>query len=258
MKKWILILCITCPLIVAIGLIFFLGYSVFAIFRTGLSTAAVASTVAPIVTKSSTNTAAHLDKQLKAFYQRNTIVAYQKVGDHSSLWDKASLELLSGYVKSTTNQFDDPGTEWRVTRGREILAKGCKDPLIYYIVGKGLLDQNNANAAYPYLQQAVQGFKTFLYPRITARMAPMRLLDCLQQLQSTPEALQPIRDLAVQWSVAALTDSYYQQNERHLALFILQKNGNGLAEIQEPLLTALKKIKALTPILPNALRVIAK
>jgi len=153
---------------------------------------------------------------LLAFNRRTIITAYQQYGRQSAAWNERAKTVLDAYLRATCDALPPSDTGRLATEAKAAIDQGCDDPLILYIYGKALSDRDKA-AAIPYLQCATEAFAGSKYPKVRARLAPLRLAQCLAETKQT-NGLAETETLALQWTADALTDGSVHAGEEPIFL----------------------------------------
>lgn len=194
-----------------------------------------AATPLPVTSK---HTDQEYRKNLLALNRRTIIDAYQEFGHRSPAWDEQVSELLDEFLITTTDPPEKPDWRHMAVAAKAILDKGCRDPLILYICGKGISDTDEL-AAIPYLQKSTEMFAASKYPKFRSRFAPYRLSQCLADTRQNVN-IAAVRTLALQWTADALNDGSLEANEEPLYLESLFKQNNFYESLTPELLGLMK------------------
>lgn len=107
--------------------------------------------------------------------------AYEKHGRRDPKWDDAARAFLD---TETLLERELPPAEAMIATGLKVLALGCDDPLVCYVLGRQYSRSGKAAEAEKYVLHAVLGFETSTYPKRCTRAAP-GLLARVYMMQSS-------------------------------------------------------------------------
>ena len=190
-----------------------------------------APTGAPLPATAS-NAVAEKDAALEnAWFERNFIQAYRRVGRHNAKWDAAVESFLR---ESAPSIFRNPPEPTRDAQGRAktILDAGCDDPMMLYFAARAVVLQDpESREASELFERAVAGMHDTPYPRAVARFVAGGLradYDRRDEGTGKRAALDPVE---LRWFKESLTDGSYAPDEDVvLADHLLVGSGNSLFE----------------------------
>ncbi|HEU0107460.1 MAG TPA: hypothetical protein VFT38_14875 [Vicinamibacteria bacterium] len=178
------------------------------------------------------NAVAEKDTALEnAWFERNFLQAYRRVGRHNAKWDAAVESFLRESAPSLMRIPPD-ATRDAQGRAKTILDAGCDDPMMLYFAARTWLLQGGPSRETSELfERAVAGMHDTPYPRAVARLAASGLrADYERRAEGTGKraALDPIE---LRWFKESLTDGSYAPDEDVvLADHLLVGTGNELFE----------------------------
>jgi hypothetical protein len=166
-----------------------------------------------------------------AWFERNFLQAYRRVGRHNAKWDAAVESFLRESAPSLMRIPPD-ATRDAQGRAKTILDAGCDDPMMLYLAARTWLLQGGPSRETSELfERAVAGMHDTPYPRAVARLAASGLrADYERRAEGTGKraALDPIE---LRWFKESLTDgSYAPDDDAVLAAHLLVGTGNSLFE----------------------------
>jgi hypothetical protein len=159
------------------------------------------------------NAVADKDAALEnAWFERNFIQAYRRVGRHNAKWDAAVESFLRETAPSLLRIPPDATRDARA-RAKIILDAGCDDPLMLYLAARALMLQDReSREASELFERAVAGMHDTPYPRGVARLAASGLRADYDRRDGTGKraALDPIE---LRWFKESLTDGTYAPDD---------------------------------------------
>jgi hypothetical protein len=171
------------------------------------------------------------------FNRRMMVESYRKIGRHNPVWDAAALRYLEACSRSSSGIPNSSTPEVLARTGQALINLGCNDPMIEYNFGLNLLksgldynyDINYTKLAKStkigeskrYIEYAIEGFKSFHYPRSCVRIAPLWLMRLDHELAKTshdPHSRlaheeNAMKSQALQWLGESLQDGSYTSSD---------------------------------------------
>jgi hypothetical protein len=164
-----------------------------------------------------------------AWFERNVIQAYRKVGHRNPKWDAAAEAFLRESAPSFLGLAPAATQDLRA-RAKGILEAGCDDPAVLYFAAQAWVakDQQSREAS-ELFERAVAGMHDTAYPRGVARFVASGLrADYDQREEGTGKraALDPVE---LRWFKESLTDGSYAPDEDVVfATHVMSGTGNWL------------------------------
>jgi hypothetical protein len=180
----------------------------------------------PIPTAASSRTGAEDRARFAEWDRRNLVEAYQRVGRRNPIWDEAALQFISRH-----ELVEMWSSEELVPEGRRLVALGCDDPLVLYLVALDLwLTDMESGDATRLFKASLQGMKQVPYPRGVARFVVSGLRRDFGR-RGNGAAQNNLAPLELAWFKEALTDgSYLPGDEVTLAAHLRWGSGQSLFE----------------------------
>ncbi len=161
--------------------------------------------------------------------RRNLLEAYDHVGLKNPRWDAEVRRFIEDAIPDLIDVHHSERV-WAkdlVGRGREILSKGCDDPLFLYLQSRSLVMAEGFSRDSRLLcERAVEGMKTVRYPRAIARYVASGLYSDYQGANEVHGLRGRLAPLELQWFIESLGDGSYRSGEDGLLIWQL-KNGTG-------------------------------
>ena len=184
---------------------------------------------APLPAAASSATAEKDAALQNAWFERNFVQAYRRVGRHNAKWDAAVESFLRESAPSLLRIPPD-ATRDAQGRAKTILDAGCDDPMMLYLGALAwTLQDEGSREGSELFERAVAGMHDTPYPRAVARFAASGLrADYDRRAEGTGKraALDPIE---LRWFKESLTDGSYAPDEDVvLAAHVLNGSGNSL------------------------------
>jgi len=148
-----------------------------------------------------------------AWFERNVLQAYRKVGHRNPKWDAAAEAFLRESAPSFLGLAPE-GTSDLKARAKVILDAGCEDPAVLFFAARAWRAQDKqSREASELLERAVAGMHDTAYPRGLARFVASALredYDRRDEGQGKRAALDPVE---LRWFKESLTDGSYGPGE---------------------------------------------
>jgi hypothetical protein len=210
---------------------------------------------APIPAGTEAPTGAEFREAFQRFQRRTLDEAYQRFSERSPAYDEAALRYVEAWRARFANAPGAASADSLAADGRRLVALGCEDPLILYLLGTGLQDSGNLRDAEHFLRRAVEGFKQSNHPRARAAYAALRLSTVCSELGGEKEReARRQRSLAVRWVVESARDGSYAQEDHRVMLSILTDLREALpVEAMESIYTQLKEAPTVHPYVRDVL-----
>jgi hypothetical protein len=189
------------------------GCDAYDVARAAMTAARTAPAGKPLPADGSTALAEKDAAQQNAWFERNVIQAYRKVGHRNPKWDGA----VEAFLRESAPSFLDlapEGTSDLKSRAKGILDAGCDDPAVLFFAARawGAKDKQSREAS-ELLERAVAGLHDTAYPRGLARFAASSLredYDHRDEGQGKRAALDPVE---LCWFKESLADGSYAPGE---------------------------------------------
>ena len=149
----------------------------------------------------------------RAWYERNFLEAYKRVGRHDARWDKQAEE----FIRLNGNAFlgiapNDSGD--MLGRARTLIALGCDDPVVLFLAAQTLFSADrDSREASGLFERAYAGIQQPLYPRGTARMLATRLRTDFERRQEGMGRRQALDPVELRFFLEALQDGSYAPDD---------------------------------------------
>jgi hypothetical protein len=167
----------------------------------------------PLPADGSTALAEKDDALQNAWFERNVIQAYRKVGHRSPKWDAAAEAFLRESAPSFLGPAPEATPDLRA-RAKTILEAGCDDPTVLYFAARAWAAKDNqSREASELLERAVAGMHDTAYPRGVARFVASGLRQDYEQRQEGTGKRAALDPVELRWFKESLTDGSYAPDE---------------------------------------------
>ncbi|MCU1246751.1 MAG: hypothetical protein JWN02_2661, partial [Acidobacteria bacterium] len=196
-----------------------------------------------------------------AWYRRNTLEAYEKVGNHDPAWDAPAREALSAAVQLWSDDPQRPGNEaehgWQAAK--RAVAAGCTDPLVLYVYSRmyALVAYETPAEMARLAQKAAAAMAGSKYPPAFKAIAHLRAAYALADdagargSRDHTAAMAEVAAATTDAKAAAADRDAPHQQLLELVAGILQAGGGARKEHFQPILDAFVAAReAGDPILP--------
>jgi tetratricopeptide (TPR) repeat protein len=159
--------------------------------------------------------------------RKHMLAGYDEVGLRSPKWDADARRLIIGSIPWIVGGEGGKTAADRSSIGRELVARGCRDHLVLYLLGRAIFDDTYDSAEPEYfLTQAVEGMKTVPYPRAIARFAASALYGRYEWRNEDIGLRPALRQVELRWFEESLEDASFEPTDS-LVLFYQLDNGTG-------------------------------
>jgi hypothetical protein len=164
-----------------------------------------------------------------AWFERNFIQAYRKVGHRSPKWNPAAEAFLRESAPSFLG-LAPGGTPDLRARAKTILDAGCDDPVVLYFAARTLAaNEKQSREASELFERAVAGMHDAAYPRGVARFVASGLRRDYDQREEGTGKRATLDPVELRWFKESLTDGSYAPDEDVVfAKHLLFGSGNWL------------------------------
>lgn len=151
----------------------------------------------------------------RAWFERNFVEAYRKVGRRNPRWDAAAEAFTRESAAAFLGLAPEDSSDLRA-RARVVLDLGCDDPAVLYLAAwtlSGRIQDDQAREVSELFERAVAGMHETPYPRGTARFAASFLrrdYDRRSEGTGKRSALDPVE---LRWFRESLADGSYAPDE---------------------------------------------
>ena len=167
----------------------------------------------PLPANASTAFAEKDDALHNAWFERNFIQAYRKVGRRSAKWDAAAEAFLreSGPSFLGLAPADTPDLR---ARAMAVLDIGCDDPAVLYFAARATAaNEKSSREASDLFERAVAGMHDTPYPRGAARFVASGLRRDYEQREEGTGKRAALDPVELRWFKESLTDGSYTPDE---------------------------------------------
>ena len=209
------------------------GCSVSDAARAAVAAAEAAPAAQPLPANASTALAEKDNTLHSAWFERNFIQAYHKVGHRNPKWDPAAEAFLRESAPSFLGLAPGDTPDLRA-RATAILETGCDDPAVLYLAARATAESEKASReASELFERAVAGMHDTPYPRGAARFVASALRRDYEQRQEGTGKRAALDPVEVRWFKESLTDGSYTPGEnavfaRHFVMgtgaWLLERN----------------------------------
>jgi hypothetical protein len=148
-----------------------------------------------------------------AWFERNVIQAYRKVGHRSPKWDAAAEAFLRESAPSFLRLAED-GTQDLRARARVVLDTGCDDPAVLFFAARAIAEhEQRSRDASELFERAVAGMHDTPYPRAIARLVAAGLRTDYERRDEGTGKRAALDPLEVRWFKESLTDGSYAPDD---------------------------------------------
>jgi hypothetical protein len=167
----------------------------------------------------------------KAWGQRNIVQAYDRAGMRSPRWDREARRYLEGGLHDILGLRAGPDRSERIARGRSLVAAGCRDPVVLYVLARVLAEASPLSTEpIALLKEAFETMKTAAYPRAVARYVASGLCWQYQLSLENRGYCRAVAPVELRWFRESLADSYVAGEDAVLAMQLSQGTGPSFVE----------------------------
>jgi hypothetical protein len=148
-----------------------------------------------------------------AWFDRNVIQAYRKIGHRNPKWDTAAEAFLRESAPSFLRLAED-GTQDLRARARVVLDAGCDDPAVLFFAARALAEYDDGSRqASELFERAVAGMHDTPYPRAIARLVAAGLRNDYERRDEGTGKRDALDPVEVRWFKESLTDGSYTPDD---------------------------------------------
>lgn len=148
-----------------------------------------------------------------AWFERNVIQAYRKVGHRSPKWDDAAETFLRESAPSFL-QLAPEGTQDLRARAKVALDAGCDDPAVLFFAARAIAAQDTrSRVASELFERAVAGMRDTAYPRAIARLVAAGLRSDYERRDEGTGKRASLDPVELRWFKESLTDGSYEPDD---------------------------------------------
>lgn len=160
---------------------------------------------------------------LDAWYERNFLAAYRRVGQRSPKWDADAEAFIRASAAGMLYGSRAGSVAHLVARGRSLRDAGCDDPMILYLAGRAEYEADPESPESSELfERAFAGIGEAAYPRAVAFRAVIALDASHAERNDGTGKATALAPVELRWFVDSLDDGSYGPDEdvvvvRHLS-----------------------------------------
>jgi hypothetical protein len=165
-------------------------------------------------------------KQRAAWGRRIFVGGYDRAGVRSSRWDREARRFLEAGLPSILGLPGGPSRADHIAKGEALVAAGCRDPAVLYVLARALSDAHpRSPEVMALLKEAVEGMKVARYPRAAARYVASGLCREYAISLENQGGCRAVTPLELQWFRESLSDSYDSGESAVLAYQLVSGTG---------------------------------
>lgn len=159
---------------------------------------------------------------LDAWYERNFLGGYRKVGRRNPKWDDDAESFIRASAAGILHGSRASSSADLVARGRTLRDAGCDDPMIRYLAARAEYETDpESREASELFERAVAGMHEAVYPRVVAFRAATDLRADYDRRNEGTGKRATLAPLELRWFLESLDDGSYSPDEdvvlvRHL------------------------------------------
>jgi hypothetical protein len=201
------------PLQVVVAVLMLVACSAYDAARSALAADRTARAGKPLPANGSTARAEKDDALQNAWFERNFIQAYRKVGHRSPKWDSAAEAFLRESAPSFLGLAPEATPDLR-PRAKTLLEAGCDDPAVLYFAARAwAVEEKQSREASELLERAVAGMHDTAYPRGAARFVASGLRRDYEQREEGTGKRAALDPVELRWFKESLADGSYAPDE---------------------------------------------
>jgi hypothetical protein len=197
----------------AAAILVLVGCSPYEVARAAAVAARRSTAGKPLPAEQSTALAEQDAALQNAWFERNVIQAYRKVGHRNPKWDGAAETFLRESAPSFLGLAPEATKDLRA-RAKVVLDAGCDDPAVLFFAAWATADENEqSREASELFERAVAGMHDTAYARGLARFVASGLRNDYERRDEGTGKRAALDPVELRWFKESLTDGSYAPDE---------------------------------------------